>query len=98
MRKITVMICLISFILVLVLIIPVQARDNWKVLCDNRTGEITLTRDMPPPQQIVLKQYFPSEQAARQWVNVHYPNWRCQKVKRSSGLSPGGGLLDVKPE
>jgi hypothetical protein len=78
MRKITVLCFLISFVLALVLIIPVQARDNWKVLCDNRTGEITITRDMPPPQQIVLQQFFPSEPAARQWVNVNYPNWRCK--------------------
>jgi hypothetical protein len=78
MKKIPVLFCLISFIIALVLIIPVQAMDNWKVLCDNRTGEITITRDMPPPQQIVLQQYFPSEQAARQWVNVNYPNWRCK--------------------
>jgi hypothetical protein len=78
MRKITVLWCLISLISALVLIIPVQAQDNWKVLCDNRTGEITITRDMPPAHQIVLQQFFPSEQAARQWVNANYPNWRCK--------------------
>jgi hypothetical protein len=78
MKKITVLWCLISLISALVLIIPVQAQDNWKVLCDNRTGEITITRVMPPAHQIVLQQFFPSEQAARQWVNANYPNWRCK--------------------
>ena len=78
MRKITVLLCLLTLVLAPLFVIPVQSQENWKVLCDNRTGAITITRDMPPMHQIVLQQFFPSEQAARQWVNANYPNWRCK--------------------
>lgn len=78
MRKTAILWCLLSLVLALVLVIPIQAQENWKILCDSRTGAITITRDMPPAHQIVLQQFFPSEQAARQWVNANYPNWRCK--------------------
>jgi hypothetical protein len=78
MKKTIILFCVISLVFSAALVGTIQAQDNWKVLCDNRTGEITLTRDLPPPHQIVLKQFFPSEPAARAWVNANYPNWRCK--------------------
>jgi len=78
MKKIAAVMCSITLLLSLVLVAPIPAQDNWRVLCDTRTGEITLTRDLPPPNHIVLQQFFSGEPAARAWVNANYPNWRCK--------------------
>ena len=64
MKKVTAVLCSITLLLSLVMVAPILAQDNWKVLCDTRTGEITLTRDLPPPNHIVLQQFFPSEKNA----------------------------------
>ena len=77
-KKTTAVLCLIALVFSISLAATIQAQDNWRVLCDSRTGEITITRDLPPPHQIVLQQFFPSEPAARAWVNANYPNWRCK--------------------
>jgi len=82
MKKTIILFCVISLVFSAVLVSTAQAKSNWKVLCDNRTGEITLTRDLAPPQHTILIQFFKSEPAARAWVDKNYPNWRC----KSKGL------------
>ncbi|MBN2494686.1 MAG: hypothetical protein JXR96_08865 [Deltaproteobacteria bacterium] len=80
MKKTVLMICAISFLLSVALVAPVQAQpENWKVLCHKDTKVITLTKDHPAhfPKHIVLKQFFPSEPAARQWVQANHPSWKC---------------------
>ena len=83
MKKTIILFCVISLVFSAVLVSTAQAKSsNWKVLCDNRTGEITLTKDFAPPHHSILKQSFTSEPAARAWVDANYPNWRC----KSKGL------------
>jgi len=65
---------------------PVRGGD-WRVLCNTRTGEMTLARENPLDfDRRVIEGGFCGEPDARWWLENNCPGWRCD----SSGSCADG--------
>ncbi len=64
---------------------------EWKVLCDKKSGEITLSKEWDPTQHIIMDEGFLGEPDARAWVESNCPTWRCTVDGRPAlGVQMGG--------
>ncbi|MBW1982021.1 MAG: hypothetical protein JRJ12_12455 [Deltaproteobacteria bacterium] len=63
---------------------------GWYVLCNKRTGAVTIGKRPDPVKHEVMAGPFLGEPDGRSWINANCPNWRCS----STGIcarTPGQG-------
>lgn len=70
---------------------PAKGGD-WRVLCNKRTGGITLSRHAPSSFDIkVMASWFLGEPDARLWVKKNCPSWRCTNSGQCARAPARGG-------
>jgi hypothetical protein len=67
---------------------------SWYAICDPATGEVGLGTKPFQPAEIAMSPALLSEPAARRWVELNCPSWRCDALGRPDSRSIGEAKSD----